>query len=458
MTAGADRTPSRPSNRYGAGRHGAVARSRTSLVLAVVIPLVTFGALTATNGEPAPLPGPVPPKDTALTSLQVVCPPPITGGAVSVSNVRVSGETQLRIGRRAVPPSPSSRTRPPWSTPPHRWWSTGAARSRRGSLRPGSTRRAPRRPRVRRRSRTTGSPGWVRRRSTPRSSSWSTPTPAGRSPTSRSTATNGLLPIDAVRGVTVPGGTATAIDLAETAPDRSELTVHVTVTRGRLGASMVNRIADDRSYADWLPPQAEPASSTVLLGLAAGRGERQLVVANPSDDQARVQIKVIGSDSTFAALGLDELSIPPQSVSVTDVGDVVGDAVAKEESGPAGDLHRSRHERPAVSGRLSCRGPQPCRRRNAGARGRVVAPGGQGDAGAGRSHRGRLGDGDVVRRGWKAAGDRAGGRQATDLCRARPPGQDLAGRRPCRGDAAARGGPGGHGPRSGRPCRYRNWC
>ena len=144
---------------------------------------------------------------------------------------------------------------------------------------------------------------------------------------------NGVLPIDAVRGVTVPGGTATAIDLAETAPDRSELTVHVTVTRGRLGASMVNRIAADGSYADWLPPQAEPASSTVLLGLAEGRGERQLVVANPSDDQARVQVKVIGSDSTFAALGLDELSIPPQSVSVTDVGDVVGDAVAKEESG-----------------------------------------------------------------------------------------------------------------------------
>ena len=250
---------------------------------------------------------------------------------------------------------------------------------------------------------------------------------------------SGLLPVDAVRGVTVPGGTATTIDLAETAPDRSELTVHVTVTRGRLGASMVNRIADDGSYADWLPPQAEPASSTVLLGLAAGRGERQLVVANPSDDQARVQVKVIGSDSTFAALGLDELSIPPQSVSVTDVSDVVGDAVAKEESGLLVTSTRSRHERPAVGGRLSCRGPQPCRRRNAGARGRVVAPGGQGDAGAGRSHRGRLGDGDVVRRGRKAAGDQAGGRQATDQCRARPPGQDLAGRRPCRGDAAARG-------------------
>ena len=57
------------------------------------------------------------------------------------------------------------------------------------------------------------------------------------------------------------------------------------------------------------------------------------MVANPSDDQARVQVKVIGSESTFAVLGLDELSIPPQSVSVTDVGDVVGDAVAKEESG-----------------------------------------------------------------------------------------------------------------------------
>ena len=328
MTPRPDRTP----NQHAVGRHGAVAPSRTSLVLAVVIPLVTYGALTATSGEPAPLPGPVPPKDAALTSQQVVCPPPITGGAVSVSNVRVSGEMQLRMGEEqsTVTVEQDKTTRVDADS--------SVVVDGRGPLAPGLLAA-----RVDERGAAATSCA------APQPDYWFTgvgsasihsselelvnPDAGGAIADVEIYGANGVLPVDAVRGVTVPGGTTTAIDLAETAPDRSELAVHVSVIRGRLGASIVNRIAGDGSYADWLPPQAEPSSSTVLLGLAAGRGEHQLVVANPSDDQARVQIKVIGLESTFAVLGLDELSIPPQSVSVTDVGDVVGDAVAKEKAG-----------------------------------------------------------------------------------------------------------------------------
>ena len=77
---------------------------------------------------------------------------------------------------------------------------------------------------------------------------------------------------------------------------------------------MVNRIAADRLLRRLVGPAGGTRVQHRAAGLGMGRGERQLVVANPSDDQARVQIKVIGPDSTFAALGLDELSIPPQSV------------------------------------------------------------------------------------------------------------------------------------------------
>ena len=87
-----------PAARAGRRLAAAGPASRTSLVLAVVLPLVTLGALTATSGEPAALPAPVPPGDTALTSLQVVCPPPITDGDLSVSSARASGETLLRLG------------------------------------------------------------------------------------------------------------------------------------------------------------------------------------------------------------------------------------------------------------------------------------------------------------------------------------------------------------------------
>ena len=105
------------------------------------------------------------------------------------------------------------------------------------------------------------------------------------------------------------------------------------VSRGRLGASLLDTIDDGGRSTDWLAPQAAPATNNVLLGLTDGFGSRQLVVSNSTDDQARVELKVIGSDSTFAPVGFKEISVPPQATVVTDATEIVRTAMAKEETG-----------------------------------------------------------------------------------------------------------------------------
>ena len=80
--------------------------------------------------------------------------------------------------------------------------------------------------------------------------------------------------------------------------------------------------------------QAEPASDSVLLGLAPGSGRRTLTIANPGTDEVRADLKIIDTESVFAPDGVDEIRVPPQSVVRVPVTAVVNQAV---------DAGRDRH-------------------------------------------------------------------------------------------------------------------
>jgi hypothetical protein len=294
--------------------------SRLSLVLAVSVPLVTLLAITLTDGsQPATRAG-VPPTDSALTSQQLVCP--AAAGELLVASTRATGEQ--RVTQNAT-----SRA-------------TGlddaVVVDGRGDLAPGLV--ATRADAARAAAVGCGAP---------QPEYWFTGAGAASIHSSVLELVNsdagpavadievrnsgGLMVVDALRGITVPGGSAVAIDLSSTVPARRDLSVHVTVNRGRLGASMLDQIADTAEYADWLAPQAVPATDAVLLGLVGGIGEHQLILSNPAEEQARVEVKVIGSDSTFLPVGQKEISVPPQSTVVVDLADTVRTATAKQEAG-----------------------------------------------------------------------------------------------------------------------------
>lgn len=140
----------------------------------------------------------------------------------------------------------------------------------------------------------------------------------------------GVIDVPRLRGVSVPGGGSVRLDLARVIPRRDELALHVVTSRGRIGSFLLDRhdeLGAGDSAVDWLPAQAAPSTSNVLLGLPGGEGKRTLVLANPAADEIRATVRIITGDSVFAPNGVEEIRLPPQSVKRISLTDVLAAAV-----------------------------------------------------------------------------------------------------------------------------------
>ena len=149
-------------------------------------------------------------------------------------------------------------------------------------------------------------------------------------------APSGPLDVPAVRGIRVPGRSSIPLDLARIIPRRTELAVQVVVSRGRLVSSVldtVDALGTGPSSSDWLTPQGRPVATGVLLGLPSGPGSRRLTIANGGDDETRVQVRVISPESTFQPEGLGEIRIPPGSVQSVSLDAVLGPEIAAGATG-----------------------------------------------------------------------------------------------------------------------------
>lgn len=143
---------------------------------------------------------------------------------------------------------------------------------------------------------------------------------------------DGPVDVPALRGVTVPGGRTLRFELADIVPTRDELALQVLVSRGRLGVDVVDQVDELGRGArsrDWLPSQGEPGASAYLLGLGGKPGDRTLVVANPGDSEARVELKVITKESEFAPAEADEIRVGPGSTETVDLTDLLQSRAAR---------------------------------------------------------------------------------------------------------------------------------
>ncbi len=120
------------------------------------------------------------------------------------------------------------------------------------------------------------------------------------------------------RGLVVPPRGRLVVPLDRLAPDRDLLALHVATTRGRTAASVRTSRRDGRTPlgTDWLPPTAAPASEAVVPGLPAGPGGRSVLVANPSEVDAVVQVELTTDDGQLAELPVE---VPAGTSVVVDV-------------------------------------------------------------------------------------------------------------------------------------------
>ena len=161
----------------------------------------------------------------------------------------------------------------------------------------------------------------------------------------------------------MPGGRGLRIDLSQEIPLRGELAAHVEVSRGRLGVYAVDsfdELGEGKAGIDWPAPQL-PGQELTLLGLPHGEGTRALVLANDGDDEVRATVRVVTKDSAFRPTGLDEVRVPPGSVTRVPLSAILGTAV---EDGALGVQVEANHPvtatlRSFVDGDLSHAVPLP---------------------------------------------------------------------------------------------------
>ena len=127
----------------------------------------------------------------------------------------------------------------------------------------------------------------------------------------------------ATDGITLAPHSERRIDLADIAPQTDDLAVQVRTSRGRVVASVTDSFrstATAQSGQEWLAGTDLPSRTLRLAGLPATSTSSTLLVANPSDLEATVDVRVAGKSGTFAPTGLDAITVAPGAIDTVDLG------------------------------------------------------------------------------------------------------------------------------------------
>ncbi|WP_333767006.1 DUF5719 family protein [Streptomyces sp. IBSBF 2435] len=132
---------------------------------------------------------------------------------------------------------------------------------------------------------------------------------------------DGLLKASTGDGITVPGKGSKPVLLSTLVADKvADLTVHVVVRSGRVGAAV--QATDNKIGTDWLPPAAEPATSLVMPGIPADATAVHLVAYATGSDDADLTIKLATSTGLISPADHETLHVKAGMTATADLGDV----------------------------------------------------------------------------------------------------------------------------------------
>ncbi|MDF3146790.1 MULTISPECIES: DUF5719 family protein [unclassified Streptomyces] len=123
-------------------------------------------------------------------------------------------------------------------------------------------------------------------------------------------------------GITVQPHSGESILLSTlTAEKQANVTVHVSVRSGRVGASV--QALDDRLGGDWLAASADPAGSLVLPGIPKDAKAVRLVAFTPGDADADLKVRLASPSGAITPAGHETLHVKAGMTSAVDLGDVM---------------------------------------------------------------------------------------------------------------------------------------
>ncbi|MEU6773443.1 DUF5719 family protein [Streptomyces sp. NPDC046759] len=127
--------------------------------------------------------------------------------------------------------------------------------------------------------------------------------------------------------LTVPPHASKPILLSTLTDERqADLTLHVSVRSGRVGATV--QALDAKVGGDWLAAAADPAGSLVLPGIPKDATDVRLIAFTPGGDDADLKVRLASPDGLITPAGNETLHVKSGMTTTSDLG-----AVTRGEAG-----------------------------------------------------------------------------------------------------------------------------
>lgn len=141
---------------------------------------------------------------------------------------------------------------------------------------------------------------------------------------------DGPLDTPGSRGVVVGAHSIRSVPLNVLGTAAGPVSLLVETSTGRTAATLRQRLWDGNEPrgAGWVPAALAPATDLVIPGIAAGAGERELVVTNPGERTANVSVEVLGQTGRGALTGVENLQVPAGATRSFDLGSGLAEQAA----------------------------------------------------------------------------------------------------------------------------------
>ncbi|AEW94393.1 MULTISPECIES: DUF5719 family protein [Streptomycetaceae] len=129
---------------------------------------------------------------------------------------------------------------------------------------------------------------------------------------------NGAVKTTGGDGITVPGGATVPVLLSTLAAGHAgDLTVHVAVRSGRVGADL--QAMDAKAGGDWLPATAPPAADAVIPGIPADATSVRLIAYATGDNDADLKVQLLTPQGPITPAGHETLHVKSGMTTAVDL-------------------------------------------------------------------------------------------------------------------------------------------